>query len=475
MGHRYVARTGSYLPLLRLERKAAAAALRWSGLAGLRDGRRAVAGWDEDPLTLAVEAARGAVGETRPAEVTFASTSAPFYERSQSALLIEALALPDSTRSIDVAGSRRAGVSALLRALDGRGDALVAAGERRPTKPGSPTQLAYGDGGAAVLVGDSGAARFLGSATLSRDFIDVYASREHPAPYAAEERFVCDVAVAEVLVPTIREACANAGLEPSRIAFSAVAEPVTGAYKAAAAKLGMNAPNLASELAAAAGDLGAAHALFAFGLALARAQPGDIVLLVGFGSGCDALLFETTGAVPGAEAAAAMLGSGLAFADYVRFLNLTGALELDWGARAEFEQKAQPTVLERYGREMMGFIGGRDLHGNVQFPKSRVPVNPAASGPEPLADVRLADEIGKIVSITADRLNFTPDPPFNFGLVQFANGARVMMEFTDSLSHFKVGDPVAMRFRIKSIDHRRGFRTYFWKAAPAERPQLEAN
>ncbi|MFD2580273.1 hypothetical protein ACFSTD_20200 [Novosphingobium colocasiae] len=33
--------------------------------------------------------------------------------------------------------------------------------------------------------------------------------------------------------------------------------------------------------------------------------------------------------------------------------------------------------------------------------------------------------------MTADRLNFTPDPPFDFGLVQFDNGARVLMELTD--------------------------------------------
>lgn len=474
MGDRFVARLGTYLPLLRLERAAAAAALRWSGLGGPRDGFRAVAGWDEDALTLALEAARCALGDAPPASVVFASTSAPFFERAQAPLLIEALALPAATRSMDVAGSRRAGVSALLRALDGHGDALVAAGERRPTKPGSASQLGYGDGGAAALIGDSGAARFLGGASMSCDFVDIYTSREHPTPYVAEERFVRDVAVAEVLAPTIRNACGNAGIEPGRISYAAVAEPVTGTYKAVAAKLGLTAPNLATDLSVAAGDLGAAHALFAFALACTHTRPGDIILLVGFGSGCDALLFEITGEMPGAADATALLGSGFPFGDYVRFLSLTGSLDLDWGVRGEFEQKAQPTVIERYGRDMMGFIGGRDRHGNVQFPKSRVPVNPDAAGSEPLADVRLADEIGKIISITADRLNFTPDPPFNFGLVQFGNGARVMMEFTDAgPDRFKVGDLVRMRLRIKSLDRKRGFRTYFWKAAPAGRPQLE--
>jgi hydroxymethylglutaryl-CoA synthase len=122
---------------------------------------------------------------------------------------------------------------------------------------------------------------------------------------------------------------------------------------------------------------------------------------------------------------------------------------------------------------MIGFIGGRDAKGNVQFPKSRIPVRPDADGPEPMIDVRLAGEEARIISVTADRLNYTPDPPFWFGLAQFDNGARVMMEFTDADGRgFSVGDQVRMRPRVKSFDRRRGFRAYFWKAALVERPAL---
>jgi uncharacterized OB-fold protein len=187
------------------------------------------------------------------------------------------------------------------------------------------------------------------------------------------------------------------------------------------------------------------------------------------------MLFEITGPMPGAASAETALRHGLVLRDYVRFLSLTGAVALDWGMRSEVEQKAQATVLERYGREMIGFVGGRDSAGNVQFPKSRIPVRPDAVGPEPMTDVRLADLPAKIVSATADRLIYTPDPPFWFGIVQFDNGARVMMEFTDAEPEgFAVGDPVHMRLRIKSLDGRRGFRTYFWKAAPFQRSILES-
>lgn len=470
-----IAGVGGYLPMLRLDRKLASRELAWSGLAMPRSGYRAVAGWDEDPVTMAVEAARGLV-EAPPKALRFASTSAYFTDRAQGGLLLEALALPSTVRTTDLANSRRAGTSALLDALLSGQEEVVVAAEKRETQPGSAAHFAYGDGAAAIRIGPNPAARLVGHSSLTSDFIDRYTSRDHPTPYAYEERFVRDTAVEKLLSPAVEAACLAAGIEPAAIAHAACVEPVANCWKAVAKRLRCTAPNHCETLANAAGDLGAAHPLFALGLALAAAQPGDFVLLVSFGSGVDALVFEVTSTVPGASEAAALLGEGEVIRDFVRFLNLTGAVSLDWGMRAEFEQKAQATVLERVGRDIIGFIGGRDSTGNVQFPKSAIPVNPAIDGPEALEDVRLADEEASIVSVTADRLNFSPDPPFDFGLVQFENGARVLLEMVDRPSGgFKVGDRVRMRLRIKAQNIRLGFRTYFWKAAPPARPQLGEN
>jgi hydroxymethylglutaryl-CoA synthase len=179
-------------------------------------------------------------------------------------------------------------------------------------------------------------------------------------------------------------------------------------------------------------------------------------------------------ALPPETGASAALRHGLALKDYTRFLSLSGCLDLDWGPRSELEQKTNAPVLERYGRDMLGFIGGRDSTGNVQFPKTLVPVSPEADAAVALTDVRLADEVARIQSVTADRLNFSLDPPFHFGLVQFGNGARVLMEFCDvPPGTLEVGAEVRMRFRVKSFDRKRGFRTYFWKASPADRPAVE--
>lgn len=472
MGTR-ISSIGGYLPLLRLDRASAAREFAWAGLPLPRQGMRSVAGWDEDALTMAVEAARLLTTDAPPEALRFASTSAYFTDRAQAGIMLDALALPRHVRAGDAANSRRAGTSALLEALLCGRDEIIASADKRETVPGNTSSFAFGDGAAAVRTRAEGGARLLGHATITHDLVDRYASREHPASYAYEERFVRDIAVAELLVPAIRGALENAGLAAGDIAHAAVAQPVAGCWAAASRKLEITAPNHCDTLASKVGDLGVAHALYALGLALDAASDGEHVLLVGFGSGADALVLRKDGEVPGSAEMTRALDEGERLDKITRFLSLTGGIAMDWGMRAEFAQKAQATVLERVGRDMAGFVGGRDSLGNVQFPRSAIPVNPALKAPEDLVAVRLAEQTATIVSLTSDRLNFTPDPPFDFGLVQFANGARVLMEMVDRPSGgFAVGQEIRMRPRIKSQNRALGFRTYFWKAAPLQRPQL---
>lgn len=461
-----------YLPLLRFDRAVARRELRWAGLGGSGKGFRAVAGWDEDALTLAVEAARGALAGDAPRAMVFASTSAPFTDRSQAGLMLDALHLAPGTLAQDLGGSRRAAVTALRRALESGDEALIAAGEKRAAAPGSAAHLAWGDGAGALRVGAGpGVARLLGAATVNADLLDSVTSADRGLPYASEDRFVRDEAVAAVYRPAIAAALAAASVAAADIAQAVVPEPVGGTWRAVAKACGLKAANPCEEIALKAGDLGAAMPLFGLALALDRASPGDRLLLAGFGNGADVLVLEVTG--PGNGTASAALTQGAVLNSYSRFLSLTGALALDWGPRAEVNQKVAASTLLRHGRDMHGFVGGRDAGGNVQFPKTPVPVRPDATGPEVYADVVLRDVPARVVSITADRLNFTPDPPFHFGLVQFENGARLTMEHCDVEGPApEVGDALRMRFRIKAIDRQRQMRSYFWKAAPLARPDL---
>src|SRR5882762_2087162 len=91
---------GAYVPRLRLQRAAVLDAVAWfnDGLRSLGKGERAIAGWDEDVITLALEAARDClidVNRDRVSRVTLASTSLPFADRQNAGVVKEALNLSD--------------------------------------------------------------------------------------------------------------------------------------------------------------------------------------------------------------------------------------------------------------------------------------------------------------------------------------------------------------------------------------------
>ncbi|HVV64060.1 MAG TPA: hypothetical protein VHC42_01225, partial [Rhizomicrobium sp.] len=178
---------GAYVPRRRLQRKSVAEANRWfaPGLAGAAKGERAMANYDEDAVTLAVEAGRDCLPAVEPAAdrafvdaVYFASTSMPFADRQNAGIVASALQLRDAISSADVTSSQRAGATALVLALDavaaGRAQApLVVAGERRKARAASPQELSFGDAAAAVTLGrDKIIANFLGSHSQTLDFVD---------------------------------------------------------------------------------------------------------------------------------------------------------------------------------------------------------------------------------------------------------------------------------------------------------------
>ena len=85
---------GAYLPQSRLSRQVMAQANTWfsPGLRGLGRGERAMANWDEDAVTMAVEAARDCLtGVDRAAVGTayLASTSYPFLDRQNSGIVAD--------------------------------------------------------------------------------------------------------------------------------------------------------------------------------------------------------------------------------------------------------------------------------------------------------------------------------------------------------------------------------------------------
>jgi len=113
---------GGYVPTGRRRREAVVDANVWfnPALAGLgRGGAFDRQYLDEDPVTMAVEAALDATGcalRRSVQGVYLASTSLPFLDRQNAGIVAEALQLGGRVRTLDVIGSQRAGTSALLTA-----------------------------------------------------------------------------------------------------------------------------------------------------------------------------------------------------------------------------------------------------------------------------------------------------------------------------------------------------------------------
>src|SRR5215471_8617261 len=113
----------AYVPRLRMERAAIAAAHAWAlpSLRGQAKGERSFCSWDEDSITMSVEAVRACLRgstATRVVALTFASTTPVFADLQNSALVSAAAGLAgDGMSTLDACGSLRAGTSALMRAL----------------------------------------------------------------------------------------------------------------------------------------------------------------------------------------------------------------------------------------------------------------------------------------------------------------------------------------------------------------------
>ena len=188
-----ITRFGGYVPRLRLQRKAVVEANGWfnPGLAGLAKGERSMCNWDEDSLTMAVEAARDCLGETPPEDlraIYFASTTMPFDDRQNATVAATALNLGEDLRTIDLTSSQRAGTSGLIEALEnaeGRdGTVMFLAADTRDTAASGPQELQMGDAAAAFTLGnDNVIAELLGTKQVSTDFVDHYRGKNRDFDY----------------------------------------------------------------------------------------------------------------------------------------------------------------------------------------------------------------------------------------------------------------------------------------------------
>lgn len=456
----------AYLPRWRIERRTITEAIGWArGRVKAGQGSRSFANWDEDSLTMMVEAARSAldcVPGSEPERFTLASTSLPFADRSNAGIAREALALPAHTSISEATGSRRAATTALGQAWESGQPILLGASDCVDTQPGSEGETELGHGAAAVVLGEGEPlASLLAWRSHSQDFVDRYRQADRKFDYRLEARWARDAGIRKPLASLLEDTLDAAGLKAEDVDWflSPFAAPVT---KAVQRDADLDTAKVLKEPEMQDGLCGTAQPFVLLAQALRQAAPGETILLLGEGQGFDALLLKVLKtaptAVPGPETRTET--------NYTRYLGIRGLLDIDGGLRAERDNRSAQAAAARRHKELHGLLGGRcTACDKLQFPMAGRCVHCHAEDTQETE--RMASYTGHVNSFTEDWLAWSPRPPLIFGNVHFPGNANIMMEFTDfDAGELITGQAVRMAFRIKDFDDRRGFRRYFWKPAP---------
>ncbi|MFT4564888.1 MAG: putative OB-fold protein, partial [Gammaproteobacteria bacterium] len=301
------------------------------------------------------------------------------------------------------------------------------------------------------------------------DFVDHYRADGSKYDYGWEERWVRDEGYMKIVPTAVNALLSKAQVEASDIAHFILATDQGRVPDMLGKALGLNGDAVADNLLNTVGITGAAHPLLLLAHRLEQAAPGDLILVVGFGQGCDALLFRATDAIQSRRpkyGVSGHLARGLAEENYNKFQSFNNLLEKGLGKRAEVDKQSYLTAMYRNKAFTTGFKGGKcSACGTVQIPKHRYCVNPECGASETQSEYPMSGAVGHIATWTADELTFDFNPPAYFGMVVFEGGGRLMMDITEvDPERFETGVEVDLHFRIKQIDSQRGFRKYFWKA-----------
>src|SRR5579862_3764411 len=459
---------GSYVPYRRLKRSAIAAVL--GTPAG--KGERAIASFDEDSVSMAVEAARDALKSAPPGVVQaliFATTTPPYAEKLSAAVIGAATQLPAEIRASDMTGSVRAGMSAILQGADavsgGAKRALVAIGDSRLAAPEGKAEQTTGDGAVAFVLGaDNVIAEIEASASLTREFLDTWRAQGERFAHSWEERFTLTQAHSPLLGTVIKNVLEKAKVAPGDLSKVILDAPNARAADEIARALKIDPTKFSDSFALTVGQTGAAHAGLMLSATLPSAKPGDRILVATVADGADAILFRVTPANAGfkpVHSVGRMIESkgDVSYANYLKWREI---LPTEPPRRPDPDRPAGPPMM-RSERWKFGFIGSKCKKcGTPQLPPQLVCVKCRSRDMEPYS---FADRTARIATYAIDRLAYSLNPPTINVVIDFEGGGRFLGSMTDcEPEKVAIGDEVEMTFR--RLFTAGGVHNYFWKARP---------
>jgi len=464
---------GAYIPMYRLHREEIGRFWRTRGVGG----EKAVAGYDEDTVTMAVAAAQDCMGRSdkKVEGLYFASTTAPYKEKQNAAIIASVVDLDRRCATADFTNSLRAGTTALKSALDavksGSADqVLVTASDCRTGAPKGRFEQLLGDGAAALAIGSNEViADIEGCYSIFNEFTEVWRTEADRFVRSAEGRFIDDVGYMPTMQEAISELMKTYSLSPrnlSKIVFSASDDRQ---HADLAKKLGFEASQVQDPLFSQIGNAGTAGALIMLIAALEEANPGDRILFANYGDGSDAFILRATQAIAGIHTQP-MMKDRLArkrSIDYGTYLNWRDLIPYE---ASSLPERGEPSLASRWReRRVISPLFGVKCRkcGTPQIHPigQTIRICVVCQSKDEFDDYKFSDKRGRLFTYAIDHLQPTKNPPGLNGVVDFDGGGRLICELTDyDLDRVKIGMPVEMTFR--KLYQGKGIVNYFWKAKP---------
>lgn len=462
-----ITRYGVYIPSARLP-----LAMIHGGKPKAGGQEKAVAGFDEDSITMAVSAAadclHGVDRDTIDA-VYFASTTSPFREKQAAAFVAKALDLRRDIHTVDYGGSLRAAASAIIAAFnavqaDTSKQILVVASDSRLAAPRSAMEGNFGDAAVAFLVSSKNVLVTLeGHHAIADEIYDTWRSETDKFVRSWEDRFVVTHGYQENLVKACEGLLQKLNRHAKDYHKAVIYGPDARSLSSAAKAIGFSSDKVQDALFGRVGNCGTAFAPLLLAAALEHAAVGDKLLLAFYGDGAEvlSLAVQATSLKPH-HSIAWYLQRGKALRSYDSYLK-SRHLEA-----SEFDRRGgdgvPATVHFRERDSDISFLAQKCTQcGTMHFPACRVCYGCYAK--DQFENVRLSDKAGKVLSYSFDHFFPTPEPPLIVGMCEVENGARVYVQMTDATQDMLRCDlPVEFVFRkIHDVGHRPN---YFWKSRP---------
>ena len=432
------------------------------GRAGGR-GQAAVCAPDEDTLTLAAEAAgRALAASGLQTDIVdglwWGTTRPPFAEGPSHAVLARAVGLSHRSGGALASGSPHAGVEALLSAADAVGAgtaqvALVVVSDAIVPGLGTPFEARAGAGAAAlVLVSHGGGATLGPRVTRTHPYLDRYRG---DGEGVTRDLYDGRLFREEVFLPTMRELGEQLGaLDVDRWSLP---DPDGRLGATPARQLGASTP-ASAPVYDAVGDTGAAAALLG---ALGALDAAGTVGLVAWGGGrATGITITAREPVRGAALVTDAIAGGRAVT-YAEALRARGQL-VSSGETVPMGVPPASAQFVRGADEMLGLLGARCVDcGTINTPPSIHPhcisCGSAKFVLEPLA------RHGSVHTFVVNETMPAPFvAPLPLAVIDLDDGARVMLQVTESSAPLELGGEVELVMRRYA--HERGVPVYGYKA-----------